>query len=65
MPKQGSPSDGRKPRTDAQRNRKRILEVAKQAFTPSGTNASLDDIAKTQVSVRERCIATFPRVTNF
>src|SRR5271163_251596 len=36
----------RKPRTDAQRNRGRILEVAKQAFTRSGANASLDDIAK-------------------
>lgn len=37
---------GRKPRTDAQRNRERILEVAKEAFTRSGANASLDDIAK-------------------
>lgn len=36
----------RKPRTDAQRNRERILEVAKQAFTRYGANASLDDIAK-------------------
>jgi AcrR family transcriptional regulator len=36
----------RKPRADAQRNRDRILEVAKQAFTRSGANASLDDIAK-------------------
>jgi AcrR family transcriptional regulator len=36
----------RKPRTDAQRNRERILEVAKQAFTRSGANASLDDIAR-------------------
>jgi AcrR family transcriptional regulator len=36
----------RKPRSDAQRNRERILEVAKQAFTRSGANASLDDIAK-------------------
>jgi AcrR family transcriptional regulator len=36
----------RKPRTDAQRNRERVLEVAKQAFTRSGANASLDDIAK-------------------
>jgi len=36
----------RKPRADAQRNRERILEVAKQAFTQSGANASLDDIAK-------------------
>jgi AcrR family transcriptional regulator len=36
----------RKPRTDAQRNRERILEVAKGAFTRSGANTSLDDIAK-------------------
>jgi AcrR family transcriptional regulator len=41
-----SPSPERKPRSDAQRNRERILEVAKQAFTKSGANASLDDIAK-------------------
>jgi AcrR family transcriptional regulator len=36
----------RKPRTDAQLNRKRILEVAKEAFTRSGANTSLDDVAK-------------------
>ncbi|MGH9615925.1 MAG: TetR/AcrR family transcriptional regulator [Acidobacteriaceae bacterium] len=36
----------RKPRTDAQRNRERILEVAKEAFTRSGASASLDDIAR-------------------
>jgi AcrR family transcriptional regulator len=36
----------RKPRADALRNRERILEVAKGAFTHSGANASLDDIAK-------------------
>ena len=40
------PAPTRKPRTDAQRNRERILEVAKQEFTRSGTNASLDDIAR-------------------
>jgi AcrR family transcriptional regulator len=40
-----SQSAPRKPRTDAQRNRKRILEIAKRAFTRSGANASLDDIA--------------------
>jgi AcrR family transcriptional regulator len=39
-------SSERKPRADAQRNRERNLEVAKQAFTRSGANASLDDIAK-------------------
>jgi len=36
----------RTPRTDALRNRERILDAAKQAFTRSGANASLDDIAK-------------------
>ena len=36
----------RKPRTDAQLNRERILEVAKEAFTRSGANASLDDIVR-------------------
>jgi AcrR family transcriptional regulator len=36
----------RKPRTDAQRNRERILEIAKEAFTRSGAEASLDDIAR-------------------
>ena len=40
------PAAVRKPRSDAQRNRERILEVAKAAFTRSGVNASLDDIAK-------------------
>src|SRR5271165_5902738 len=41
-----SQSAARKPRTDAQRNRERILEVAKKAFTRAGASASLDDIAK-------------------
>jgi AcrR family transcriptional regulator len=36
----------RKPRTDAQRNRLRILEVAKQVFTRRGAEASMDEIAK-------------------
>jgi AcrR family transcriptional regulator len=36
----------RKPRTDALRNRERILEVAKAAFTREGANASLEEIAK-------------------
>ena len=36
----------RKPRSDAQRNRERILEVAKEAFTRHGAATSLDDIAK-------------------
>jgi AcrR family transcriptional regulator len=36
----------RKLRTDALRNRERILEIAKDAFTRSGANISLDDVAK-------------------
>jgi AcrR family transcriptional regulator len=36
----------RKPRADAQRNRERILEIAKRAFTKLGVNISLDDVAK-------------------
>ncbi|MGA2420984.1 MAG: TetR/AcrR family transcriptional regulator [Candidatus Acidiferrum sp.] len=46
MPTKPSKSAARKPRTDAQQNRQRILEIAKQAFTRDGANASLDDIAK-------------------
>jgi len=46
MPKKHSQSAGRKPRSDARQNRDRILEVAKAAFTRSGADASLDDIAK-------------------
>jgi AcrR family transcriptional regulator len=46
MPKKHSQPAGRKPRSDAQRNRDRILEVAKEAFARSGANTSLDDIAK-------------------
>jgi AcrR family transcriptional regulator len=50
MAQKRSQPAGRKPRTDAQRNRERILEVAKEAFTRFGANASLDDIA-TQAGV--------------
>src|SRR5258707_9472812 len=46
MPKKHSQPAGRKPRSDAQQNRDRILEVAKAAFTRSGADTSLDDIAK-------------------
>jgi len=46
MPKKRSQPVARKPRTDALRNRERILEVAKEAFTRFGADASLDDIAK-------------------
>ncbi|MGH7082004.1 MAG: TetR/AcrR family transcriptional regulator, partial [Acetobacteraceae bacterium] len=46
MATQRSQPARRKPRSDAQRNRERILEVAREAFTRSGANASLDDIAQ-------------------
>jgi AcrR family transcriptional regulator len=46
MAKKHSQAAERKPRTDAQRNRERVLQVAKAAFTRSGADASLDDIAK-------------------
>jgi AcrR family transcriptional regulator len=36
----------RKPRADAQRNRERILKVAKQVFMRRGGEASMDEIAK-------------------
>ena len=46
MPKKRSQPAQRRPRVDAQRNRERILEVAKEAFARSGAGTSLDDIAK-------------------
>jgi AcrR family transcriptional regulator len=39
-------SPSRKPRADALRNRIRILEIAKAAFTKSGASISLDDVAR-------------------
>src|SRR5215469_8236038 len=39
-------SSPRRQRADAQRNRERILEVAKSAFTRSGANISLEEVAK-------------------
>src|SRR6266849_4567086 len=46
MPPKNREIAPRKPRADAQLNRERLLEVAKEAFTRSGANASLDDIAR-------------------
>jgi AcrR family transcriptional regulator len=46
MPAKTQKISPRRPRTDAQRNRDRILEVAKEAFGRFGANTSLDDIAK-------------------
>ncbi len=41
-----SKPEPRRPRADAQRNRERILEAAKEAFTRDGANVSLDEVAK-------------------
>jgi AcrR family transcriptional regulator len=46
MKKKRSQELQRKTRTDAQQNRERILEVAKEAFARSGANTSLDDVAR-------------------
>ena len=46
MPAKRSQPAQRKPRADAQRNHEKILEIAKEAFTRSGANISLDDIAR-------------------
>ena len=46
MPAKRNQPPVRRPRSDAQRNRERILETAKDAFTRSGAGASLDDIAR-------------------
>ena len=46
MAKNSSQRTARKTRTDAQRNRERILAVAKEAFARSGANTSLDDVAR-------------------
>lgn len=46
MKKPAAPKNARKPRSDALRNRERILEVAKQVFTRRGAQASMDEIAR-------------------
>ena len=46
MTEKTAAAEHRKPRADARRNRERILAVAKQEFTRSGANASLEDIAR-------------------
>jgi AcrR family transcriptional regulator len=45
MKKSATLKPARKPRSDAQRNRERILEVAKQVFTRRGADASMGEIA--------------------
>jgi AcrR family transcriptional regulator len=46
MKQPATPKSARKPRSDAQRNRERILEVAKQVFTHRGAEASMGEIAR-------------------
>ena len=46
MVRKKAKSANRKPRADAQHNRERILKVAKLAFTRTGADISLDDVAK-------------------
>lgn len=46
MPSKSPQITQRKPRADAERNRDRILAVAKDSFTQFGAEASLDDIAR-------------------
>jgi AcrR family transcriptional regulator len=46
MAKKKAKNVRRKPRADAQRNRERILQIAKLAFTRSGANISLDELAR-------------------
>jgi AcrR family transcriptional regulator len=43
---QDAEPQSRKPRADSQRNRERLLTVARDAFTRLGLDVSLDDIAK-------------------
>jgi AcrR family transcriptional regulator len=45
-PEPPQPAPARKPRADALRNRQRLLDIAKEAFTRSGADVSLDDVAK-------------------
>lgn len=46
MPNKNVKNAARKPRSDARRNRARILEVAREAFTRHGADASLDEMAR-------------------
>jgi AcrR family transcriptional regulator len=46
MKQPATAKSARKPRSDAQRNRERILEVAKQVFTRRGAVASMGEIAR-------------------
>jgi len=46
MPKLSPPTTTRRPRVDAQRNRERLLEVAREAFKQHGPEATMDEIAR-------------------
>ena len=46
MVDKGKATTARKPRADAQRNRERILEVAREVFTQSGGQINLDEVAR-------------------
>ena len=47
MPIRNPSPPSRKPRADAQRNRERILDIARQLFTSEGASVSLEDITRT------------------
>jgi len=40
------PTPARKPRADAERNRQRLIEAARAAFSAGGTSVSLEEIAR-------------------
>jgi AcrR family transcriptional regulator len=44
--RKGHPSAARKPRADAERNRLRLIEVARAAFTELGPEVALEEIAR-------------------
>ena len=46
MIKKTAETPTRRPRADAQRNRERILEIAKEAFSRAGANINMDEVAK-------------------
>lgn len=41
------PKTGRKPRADAERNRQKLLDAARSAFTANGGLVSMDEVART------------------
>jgi hypothetical protein len=51
MPIKRAKPVSRKQRADAPRNRARILEIASHAFTKSGANTGLDDVAKRSFAI--------------